>query len=103
MSSPDQARVHLSAHLDRARCGHPLRGNWTRSTGLAAIRPGTHVACESCVAVGGTQRHSAQAVEASGRPEPAERATRLPDPSTWHTDQLPALTTPAARRTRLRA
>ncbi|GAA4864219.1 hypothetical protein [Saccharopolyspora cebuensis] len=98
--SPDQTRCHLSTLPGLAVCGHPLRGDWARTTRLDAIRPGEHVPCESCVATGGTEREFYQAANATGPPKPAEAARPLPPPSTWTTDEIPLITAyvEAARR-----
>ncbi|GAA4859718.1 hypothetical protein [Saccharopolyspora cebuensis] len=99
--SPDQTRCHLSTTPGLAVCGHPLRGDWARTTRLDAIRPGEHVPCESCVATRGTEREFYQATNATGPPKPAETARPLPPPSTWTTDEIPLITAylDAARRT----
>ncbi|GAA4870881.1 hypothetical protein [Saccharopolyspora cebuensis] len=98
--SPEQSRFHLSADAARAVCGHPLRGPWVRTTGLDAIIPGTHVPCDSCVALRATHRQFDQAVTVAGRRRPAVPRP-VPDPSTWRTDQLPLITAyvQAANRT----
>ncbi|GAA4862832.1 hypothetical protein [Saccharopolyspora cebuensis] len=99
--SPDQSRFHLSTRAGRAVCGHPLRGDWARTTRLDALRPGQHTPCLSCIALRGTDRQFYQAANASGPPQPAEAARPLPPPSTWTTDELPLITAycAAARRT----